>query len=199
MADYLKNNLVPAILWGSLHIFLLHGNLSILGGLFALRGLLVFIFLLVRYEPIKRAPLYQIIIAWGSTWLSTQLTWVFAGGLSSDVGIFLLIGGAVIAGVSIIDLGRSFGISPAIRPKVDSGIYRYVSNPMYWGHVVGELGILILSPTLRNMGLIILGWSLYYIRARWERNLVLENFPAVLEVPTTSMGKISAVAQQVAR
>lgn len=167
-----KNNFLPAMAWGAYHIGVPHWHVDPLGGLFALRGFLVFIFLLIRYQPIRRAPSYQIVIAWASTLLPTQLLWSASAATPSLIGVGFIVLGATLVGISIVDLGRSFGISPAVRPFVATGIYKYMRNPMYIGHVIGELGILITTPSVNNIIIASIGWTLYGIRIFWEQKIL---------------------------
>jgi len=187
---YVKNNLLPAVIWGASHLFFLHWQVNAFGELLALRGFLVFVFLLLRFEPTKRGPLYQAAVAWFSTWLPTQLAWRTHGVTSDDLGLILIVVGSLVVALSIVDLGRSFGISPAVRPQVAGGIYKYVRNPMYWGHFVGELGILAVARTTKNGIIILIGWSLYVLRARWERGLV-SGKSEVLDL-SLALGRINA-------
>ncbi|MBS1983258.1 MAG: hypothetical protein JST16_03725 [Bdellovibrionales bacterium] len=88
--------------------------------------------------------------------------------MRGTVGLAMTVVGSMIVALSCIELGRSFGVSPAVRPFVQTGIYRRVSHPMYLGHVILELGLLISSLTLRNTLLCLASWTLYAIRVRWE-------------------------------
>jgi protein-S-isoprenylcysteine O-methyltransferase Ste14 len=62
--------------------------------------------------------------------------------------------GVVIAGK--VTLGRSFGLMPANRGVVSSGVYRIVRHPIYLGYLVTHGAFLIANPTGWNvLGLVV--------------------------------------------
>ena len=136
-----------------------------------IRAAIVLGCLLVRFKPIVRAPRYQIALSWFSTFLPLAITARFAADVQGSVGLVFWIVGTSLALWACIDLGRSFGISPAVRPFVRTGIYRFVRNPMYVGHVVAEIGFLVAAPSVQNFLLCLTCWIFYGIRIRWESTL----------------------------
>jgi len=83
--------------------------------------------------------------------------------LASD---FLIIGGYALATLALIELGRSFGVSPANRGWVASGVYRWTSHPMYVGYAMAELGLVFLNQW--NAGIFVISSGLYFFRATVE-------------------------------
>ena len=59
----------------------------------------------------------------------------------------------VIAGK--LSLGRSFGLMPANRGVVSSGLYRLVRHPIYMGYLVTHAGFVAANPTLWNLVLLV--------------------------------------------
>ena len=59
-------------------------------------------------------------------------------------GLLVVIGGKV-------SLGRSFGLMPANRGVVSSGLYRIVRHPIYMGYLVTHVGFIAANPTLWNV------------------------------------------------
>ena len=57
--------------------------------------------------------------------------------------------GVVIAGK--VTLGRSFGLMPANRGVVSSGVYRLVRHPIYMGYLITHAAFLVANPTLWNV------------------------------------------------
>lgn len=78
----------------------------------------------------------------------------------------LVIGGYALATLALIELGRSFGVSPANRGWVASGVYRLTSHPMYVGYALAELGLVVLNPW--NAGICVVALGLYAVRAALE-------------------------------
>lgn len=59
-------------------------------------------------------------------------------------GLLVVIGGKV-------SLGRSFGLMPANRGVVSSGLYRIVRHPIYMGYLVTHVGFIAANPTVWNV------------------------------------------------
>ena len=57
--------------------------------------------------------------------------------------------GIVIAGK--ITLGRSFGLMPANRGVVSSGVYRLVRHPIYLGYLITHVAFLLATPSAWNI------------------------------------------------
>jgi protein-S-isoprenylcysteine O-methyltransferase Ste14 len=55
----------------------------------------------------------------------------------------------VIAGK--ITLGRSFGLMPANRGVVSSGLYRFVRHPIYLGYLITHVAFLVATPSAWNV------------------------------------------------
>ena len=64
------------------------------------------------------------------------------------------------AGLSVViagklSLGRSFGLMPANRGVVSSGLYRLVRHPIYTGYLITHSGFLAANPTLWNVVMLV--------------------------------------------
>jgi protein-S-isoprenylcysteine O-methyltransferase Ste14 len=62
----------------------------------------------------------------------------------SAVGLLIVIGGK-------LSLGRSFGLMPANRGVVSTGLYRLVRHPIYMGYLITHVGFLVANPTPWNI------------------------------------------------
>jgi len=62
----------------------------------------------------------------------------------SGCGLFVVIVGKV-------SLGRSFGLMPANRGVVSTGLYRLVRHPIYMGYLITHIGFLAANPALWNV------------------------------------------------
>ncbi|PIT99436.1 MAG: hypothetical protein COT74_10575 [Bdellovibrionales bacterium CG10_big_fil_rev_8_21_14_0_10_45_34] len=87
--------------------------------------------------------------------------------LASDI---LAIVGFLFVALATIELGTSLGISPAKRSLVKSGIYKWVSHPMYVGYSLSELGMCLVNPL--NAIILLLSMALYYYRSTSESALL---------------------------
>ena len=62
----------------------------------------------------------------------------------SACGLFVVIGGK-------LSLGRSFGLMPANRGVVSTGLYRIVRHPIYMGYLLTHIAFLAANPTVWNV------------------------------------------------
>lgn len=68
--------------------------------------------------------------------------------LLSGIGLSVVIAGK-------LSLGRSFGLMPANRGVVSSGLYRLVRHPIYMGYLITHAGFLAANPTLWNVVMLV--------------------------------------------
>jgi len=68
--------------------------------------------------------------------------------------------------LALIELGRSFGVTPANRGKISTGVYEFSNHPMYLGYAISEFGVLILNPL--NILIYIISIRLYIFRSKKE-------------------------------
>jgi len=99
-----------------------------------------------------------------------------AGALASETltvmisvcGLIVVIGGKV-------SLGRSFGLMPANRGVVSSGLYRLVRHPIYLGYLITHIAFVLANPGLWNvMALLTADIALLARAACEERTLALD-------------------------
>jgi protein-S-isoprenylcysteine O-methyltransferase Ste14 len=62
----------------------------------------------------------------------------------SAVGLLVIIAGKM-------SLGRSFGLMPANRGIVSSGLYRFVRHPIYLGYFITHIAFVAANPSLWNL------------------------------------------------
>jgi protein-S-isoprenylcysteine O-methyltransferase Ste14 len=88
--------------------------------------------------------------------------------LISTIGLLVVIGGK-------LSLGRSFGLMPANRGIVSSGLYRIVRHPIYLGYLVTHVAFILANPTIWNTVLLVTADVALLARAvREERTLSLD-------------------------
>jgi protein-S-isoprenylcysteine O-methyltransferase Ste14 len=76
--------------------------------------------------------------------LATELFTV----MFSAVGLLIVIGGKM-------SLGRSFGLMPANRGIVSSGLYKLVRHPIYLGYLITHVGFVLAHPIPWNIALLL--------------------------------------------
>src|SRR5262245_5424733 len=68
------------------------------------------------------------------------LGWVPGDPAWPIAGLIMVTVAAGLSFASLIALGRSFGIRPALRTLVMRGPYRIVRHPMYLSYIIGDVG-----------------------------------------------------------
>jgi protein-S-isoprenylcysteine O-methyltransferase Ste14 len=131
---------------------------------------LVVVLTLVRRAPAAvdrslRARLLTAIAAFGPALVvpSAALPWI-PGSVTVPVSAAGLL--VVIAGK--LSLGRSFGLIPANRGVVSSGLYRIVRHPIYMGYLIIHVAFVAANPTLWNVFLILVSDLALMARAGCE-------------------------------
>jgi protein-S-isoprenylcysteine O-methyltransferase Ste14 len=76
--------------------------------------------------------------------------------------------GLMIVVVGKMSLGRSFGLTPANRGVVCSGMYRFVRHPIYLGYLVTHVGFVVAYPALWNVGVLVAADIALMLRAICE-------------------------------
>jgi protein-S-isoprenylcysteine O-methyltransferase Ste14 len=66
----------------------------------------------------------------------------------SVLGLVVVIGGKM-------SLGRSFGLIPANRGIVSTGLYRLVRHPIYLGYLITHVAFVAANPTMWNLALLV--------------------------------------------
>ncbi len=86
----------------------------------------------------------------------------------SAVGLLVVIAGKV-------SLGRSFGLIPANRGIVSTGLYRVVRHPIYLGYLITHVAFVAANPSTWNIALLVTGDIALLARAVCEeRTLSLD-------------------------
>ena len=79
----------------------------------------------------------------------------------SVTGLLIVIGGK-------LSLGRSFGLIPANRGIVSSGLYRLVRHPIYMGYLVTHVAFVVANPSVWNVVLLVAADAALLARAVCE-------------------------------
>ena len=84
----------------------------------------------------------------------------------------LMIGGIVFQIYAKLTLRRSFGVVPANRGLTVSGPYQFLRHPIYAAYLIGQIGFLLLNPTLWNLALYTISLALQVFRIQAEERLL---------------------------
>lgn len=82
--------------------------------------------------------------------------------------VSLSIGGLCVVIAGKMTLGRSFALLPANRGVVSTGVYGIVRHPIYMGYLVTHVAFLVASPSLFNLGALVIADGALLARAVCE-------------------------------
>ncbi len=93
------------------------------------------------------------------------------------VADLLILLGMVLSIYSLASLGRSFSIIPQARKLVQSGPYKLMRHPLYFGELIGLFGVVLVGVSILRMAIffLIVGCQIY--RAFQEEKLLGKVFP----------------------
>ena len=101
------------------------------------------------------------------------------GSATSLLGLALMVGGAVLAGRGLLDLGRS--LTPVPRPRddavlVETGVYSLVRHPIYGGLMATALGWTLVAASPLALLLSALLAALFDLKSRREEIWLRERY-----------------------
>ena len=90
-------------------------------------------------------------------------------------GLVLVTLGAVLSLVSLLSIGRLFGIRPALRGLVMRGPYRLVRHPIYLSYVIADIGYNLQEWNFVTLLLVLVGWASLIYRIQAEERLLSQH------------------------
>jgi len=87
---------------------------------------------------------------------------------SPFAGLVLVTVAAGLSLVSLLTIGRFFGVRPALRGLVTSGPYRFVRHPIYLSYVLGDVGYNLQEWNFVTLLLVLIGWASLVYRIHAE-------------------------------
>ncbi len=107
--------------------------------------ILIFLFLIRKeHKAFNTRKLDQIIaiIAFcsGAAFIGQPST---ADGITADISKYIIFAANVLGGITLINLGTSFGVLIALREVKTKGLYNVVRHPMYFTDILLRIGFLV--------------------------------------------------------
>ena len=90
-------------------------------------------------------------------------------------GLVLVTLAAGLSLISLLAMGRLFGIRPALRGLVTNGPYRLVRHPMYLSYVLADIGYNLQEWNFVTLLLVLIGWASLVYRIRAEERVISQH------------------------
>jgi protein-S-isoprenylcysteine O-methyltransferase Ste14 len=90
-------------------------------------------------------------------------------------GLVLVTLAAALSLVSLLTMGRCFGVRPALRGLVTIGPYRFVRHPMYLSYVIADIGYNLQEWNSVTLLLVLAGWASLVYRIRAEERILSQH------------------------
>jgi protein-S-isoprenylcysteine O-methyltransferase Ste14 len=100
------------------------------------------------------------------------LRWVPGNGAWPEGGLVIVMVAACLSLASLLTIGKSFGVRPAVRDLSTNGPYRVVRHPLYLSYILADVGFNLQEWNTGTVLLVIAGWTALLYRIRAEEHLL---------------------------
>jgi protein-S-isoprenylcysteine O-methyltransferase Ste14 len=90
-------------------------------------------------------------------------------------GLVLVTLAAGLSLVSLLAIGRLFGVRPALRGLVTTGPYRFVRHPIYLSYVIADIGYNLQEWNPGTLFLVLVGWGSLVYRIHAEERVISQH------------------------
>jgi len=161
-------------------LFPLTPTFTIADWIYVLQHLLVLGVALTRPSPIVRdysiASSTAVIIAYAYPYAQVIcLRWSPGYVAWPGVGLALVTLAAGLSLVTLLTLGRLFGVRPAVRGLATSGPYRFVRHPMYLSYILADIGYNLEEWNFVTLLLVLVGWAALIYRTYAEERVLSQH------------------------
>ena len=161
-------------------LFLLTPTFTITDWIYVLQHFIVLWIALTRPQPKVRdyslASSMAVVVAYAYPYAQViYLRWSPGHVASPLAGLVLVTLAAGLSLVSLLTMGRLFGVRPALRGLVTSGPYRFVRHPMYLSYMVADVGYNLQEWNFVTLLLVLVGWMSLVYRIQAEERLLSQH------------------------
>jgi protein-S-isoprenylcysteine O-methyltransferase Ste14 len=103
------------------------------------------------------------------------LQWAPGESASPEAGLVLVTLAACLSLASLLNLGRWFGVRPALRGLATGGPYRLVRHPMYLAYLLADIGYNLQEWNPGTALLVMAGWVSLLYRIRAEERVLAQH------------------------
>ena len=161
-------------------LFFLTPTFTITDWIYVLQHLIVLGIALTRSYPKVRDYSLASSVAVGVAYVYPYaqviyLRWSPGYVVSPATGLVLVTLAAGLSLVSLLTIGRLFGVRPALRGLVTSGPYRFVRHPMYLSYILADIGYNLQEWNFVTLLLVLVGWMSLLYRIYAEERLLSQH------------------------
>ncbi len=161
-------------------LFLLTPTFTITDWIYVLQHFIVLGIALTRPQPKVRDYSIASSIAVGAAYVYPYaqviyLRWSPGYVASPAAGLVLVMLAAGLSLVSLLTMGRLFGVRPALRGLVTSGPYRFVRHPMYLSYILADIGYNLQEWNFVTLLLVLVGWMSLVYRIHAEERVLSQH------------------------
>ena len=161
-------------------LFLLTPTFTITDWIYVLQHVIVLAIALTRPQPKVRdyslASSMAVVVAYAYPYAQViYLRWSPGYVVSSAAGLVLVTLAAGLSLVSLLTMGRRFGVRPALRGLVTNGPYRLVRHPMYLSYILADIGYNLQEWNFVTLLLVLVGWMSLVYRIHAEDRLLSQH------------------------
>ena len=161
-------------------LFLLTPTFAIGDWIYVLQHLVVLGIALTRPNPTVRdysiASSTAVIVAYAYPYAQViYLRWSPGHVAWPVAGLVLVTFAAGFSLVTLLTLGRLFGVRPALRGLATKGPYRFVRHPMYLSYILADIGYNLQEWNLVTLLLVLVGWAALVYRIHAEERVLSQH------------------------
>ena len=161
-------------------LFLLTPTFTITDWIYVLQHFIVLGIALTRPQPKLRdyslASSMAVVVAYAYPYAQViYLRWSSGHVASPTAGLVLVTLAAGLIFVSLLTIGRLFGVRPALRGLVTNGPYRFIRHPMYLSYVLADIGYNLQEWNFVTLLLVLVGWMSLIYRIRAEERVLSQH------------------------
>jgi protein-S-isoprenylcysteine O-methyltransferase Ste14 len=161
-------------------LFLLTPTFTITDWIYVLQHFIVLGIALTRPQPKLRdyslASSMAVVVAYAYPYAQViYLRWSPGHVASPAAGLVLVTLAAALSLVSLLTMGRLFGVRPALRGLVMNGPYRFVRHPMYLSYILADIGYNLQEWNSITLLLVLVGWLSLVYRIHAEERVLSQH------------------------